>query len=236
MKTELKYKIDRYGSKYITFDDEYLEKLCRANAGMQHAGNLYLFDLIIKNLKSKKYILEIGTFCGLSANIITYLLRKYNKKNNLITIDKRQSKDNINSIGTSGVSYSDFADYIKSSLKNNLLTFSEENLPYAIEEYSDDFFRLWEKRTVVTDLYQRNLQLGGKISFAYIDGNHSYEKVKQDFINCNNFLEINGYIMFDDSSDLSPWAGVQQLIIEVKKLNNYILIMTNPNYLFQKIA
>ncbi|HZZ74665.1 MAG TPA: class I SAM-dependent methyltransferase, partial [Puia sp.] len=66
------------------------------------------------------------------------------------------------------------------------------------------------------------------------DGNHHYEQVKKDFEHCDRYLEMNGFILFDDSADFSDFE-VKQVIAEVKKTRRYRMIMKNPNYLFQKI-
>ena len=58
--------------KDISDEDEYVEWLCFANAGMLDRGNLYCFDYAIRNLPSSAPLIEIGSFCGLSTNLITY--------------------------------------------------------------------------------------------------------------------------------------------------------------------
>ena len=67
--------------------DEYIQWLMYANAGMINEGNIYLFDYVIKNVPSNKPILEIGSFCGLSLNIMNYLLFKHSKNNKLFSAD-----------------------------------------------------------------------------------------------------------------------------------------------------
>ena len=62
--------------------------LCFANAGMLTRGNLHLIDTAMKQLPSAAPILEIGSFCGLSANVLTHYKRKYDVKNRLVTCDK----------------------------------------------------------------------------------------------------------------------------------------------------
>jgi hypothetical protein len=79
----------------------------------------------------------------------------------------------------------------------------------------------------------RNVQLGGAISFCYIDGNHAYEYAKRDFENCHNFLEPGGFILFDDSADGSGW-DVCNVVSEVQRSGRYELVIKNPNYLFRK--
>ena len=59
---------------------EYLNWLMFANAGMLTPGNLWCMDYAIKNLPSTAPILEIGSFCGLSANVITHLKEKHKMK------------------------------------------------------------------------------------------------------------------------------------------------------------
>lgn len=83
--------------------------------------------------------------------------------------------------------------------------FSGAKLPYAIEKLSDDFFTTWRRAEEVTDVFGRTVRLGGPISFCYIDDNHTYEAVKRDFQNCDEFLERGGFVLFDDSADGSAW-------------------------------
>jgi len=74
--------------KRKTLKDEYLSWLCFANAGMLDAGNIYAMDIAVQNLPSDSPVVEIGSFCGLSANVISYLLRKHGKANNMMSCDR----------------------------------------------------------------------------------------------------------------------------------------------------
>jgi hypothetical protein len=93
---------------------------------------------------------------------------------------------------------------------------------------------MWGHTETVKDVLEREIQLGGKISFAYIDGNHSYEFAKRDFENVDKYLETGGFILFDDSSDDSQWE-VRRVIEEIKRNSNYEVIIKNPNYLIRKM-
>ncbi len=66
--------------KRKTLIDEYISWLYLANAGMLDSGNIYSMDLAIQNLPSDKPVMEIGSFCGLSTNVIEYSLFKHGKK------------------------------------------------------------------------------------------------------------------------------------------------------------
>lgn len=218
--------------KYLK--DEYLYKLRQANSGMLHRGNIFCFDFVFKNLPENGAILEIGTFCGLSANVINYYKNKYNKKNRFFTTDKWQHYSRKDYIGDSNITYEEYKKYIRASLKNNIETFSKGNIPFIIDSFSDDFFKNWKNEATVKDIWDRDIKLGGSLSFAYIDGNHEYSFVKRDFENCDKYLRSGGFILFDDSADYSGFE-VSRLVKEIKSNKKYKLVLRNPNYLFVKI-
>lgn len=100
--------------------------------------------------------------------------------------------------------------------------------------FSDDFFLKWAENAHVTDIFGRTVQLGGRISFSYIDGNHTYDYTKRYFENVDRYLVPGGFILFDDSSDIDQF-GLTRLMQEIRKDSRYRLVMKNPNYLFQKV-
>lgn len=93
----------------------------------------------------------------------------------------------------------------------------------------------WRNKENVQDIFEQKIQLGGNISFAYIDGNHDYDFVKKDFEEVDKYLDIGGFILFDDSADYSDW-GVNQLVQEICHNPIYKLIKNSPNYFFQKVS
>lgn len=158
--------------------NQYIRLLKFANAGMMSRGNTNCFDYAIKNIPSGAPIVEVGSFLGLSANTISYLKAKHNKINKLITCDKWQIEEFYkgNTIGDhSNITFPEYNKYLKENFMTNIKMFSKNDLPYTIEMYSDDFFAVWEKSILTKDILNRDVQLGGPISFCYIDGNHSYE-------------------------------------------------------------
>ncbi len=220
-----------------TIEDEFIKWLRFANAGMLHDGNVYCFDYAIRNLPSDAPLIEIGSFCGLSTNVIAYFLAKYQKNNKIITADKwyfEGYREGEKLGGHSFVTHTNYRNFVIESYKHNVQTFSNQNLPHTIEQFSDDFFELWNKSEEVKDVFGRNLKLGGSISFAYIDGNHTYEFTKRDFQNTDKYLEKGGFILFDDSSDNDKF-GSAQFVKELLTNPNYELVIKNPNYFFRKI-
>jgi hypothetical protein len=217
--------------------DDYIMWLCFANAGMLDNGNLYLIDHAIRHLPSAAPILEIGSFCGLSANLLTHFKRKHARKNVLVTCDKwefENLKKDDPRVGQSPVLFSDYKSFVRESYLRNIQLFSADDLPFTIEATSDEFFSAWKARQQARDVLARPIALGGPLSFCYIDGDHTYNAVKQDFLNCDQFLDPGGFLLFDDST--IPAFGVRELMPEVAATGRYKLVATNPNHLFQKVG
>jgi hypothetical protein len=218
------------------FWSEYLSWLTFANAGMLTRGNVWCMDYAIRNLPSEAPILEIGSFCGLSTNVITYLKEKHNVKNPLITCDEWifEGSEGGGLLGDSqSVTHAEYKQFVKETFLRNVQMFSCNRLPFTIELFSDKFFSAWASGQKCQDVFARDVRLGGPISFCYIDGNHSYDYVRRDFENCDRFLEKGGFILFDDSADGSEWE-VCKVVQEVVKTKRYDLIAKNPNYFFKK--
>jgi len=231
------FPIGRTGSgiEYINLMDDYLGFLSFVNAGMLNKGNLLCFDYALRNLPSTNPIVEIGSFCGLSTNIIAYYKQKHGVTNPLFNCDKWEFEGASGNVGDSDIPHSEYRTFVKDSYIRNVKMFSRDELPHTIELLSNEFFEAWGGNQRKTDLFGRIAKLGGPISFCYIDGNHSYEFARQDFQNTDRFLEPGGFVLFDDSADGSKWE-VCRVIEEVKRMTKYSFVVKNPNYLFQKIA
>jgi hypothetical protein len=213
--------------------DEYIKWLGYANVGMLVPGNVYCFDYAIRNLPSIDPIIEIGSFCGLSANALTYFKAKYGIQNRLVTCDKWEFGSFVGNAPICNLPAKDYDNFIKETFKRNVQTFSGNDLPYSIEMYSDEFFAAWGEGAFAQDVFGREIQLGGQISFAYIDGNHDYEYAHRDFNNCDRYLVPGGFLLFDDSGDFSEWES-RWVAREAVKTGGYDLVIKNPNYLLRK--
>lgn len=215
-----------------------------ANAGWLDKGNQYCFDYCFSRLPSDAPVLEIGSFCGLSTNNIAYYLRKHGRRNKFFTTDPW----NFEGVeGTSveasqllapgsDITRAEYRAFVMETFKSNVRFFNREKLPHSIELRSNDFFTAWREGQEFTDPFGHQVKLGGPLSFAYVDGDHLYEAVHADFVNCDEFLEPGGFILFDDSpvsKDLQGW-GVSCVMREVKESGRYDLVMRNPNHLFRK--
>ena len=229
----------RTGSRieYIDLSDEFINWLCFANAGMLNRGNLMCFDYALANLPSQAPLVEIGSFCGLSTNLLGYFKRRHNVTNQLFTSDGWQFEgaDPGGVVGDSSITHADYRRFVKESFCRNVRMFSANDLPHTVEMLSDDFFCAWDSGENATDVFNRPVTLGGPIAFCYIDGDHRYAPARRDFLHADRHLQPGGFILFDDSADGSHWE-VCRVIEEVKRLSNYRVVIKNPNYLVQKIA
>lgn len=211
--------------------------------GMLHEGNIYLMDFAIRNMPYDGYVVEIGSYGGLSTNLILYLLEKHKKNNSMIGCDAwiYEGYDDYKSIkvnhidGNNKIDRKEYMNYIKESFINATTFFHPNSLPYISHLKSDDFFRKWKNNEPLTDVFGRNFSITQKISFAYIDGNHSYEQTKKDFENISNYLTIDGYVLIDDSADNLSF-GSSKFISEIKKNKDFQIVDKNPNYLIKKIS
>ena len=225
---------------HIMLEESFVKWLRFANSGMLHGGNLHCFDYALKHLPSDAPILEIGSFCGLSTNAIGYFKAKHQRRNKLITCDKwvfegAGQPDGSKRVGESSILHGEYKQFVKETYLRNVRFFSREDLPSTVEMFSDEFFEAWERRESMEDVFGNTIDLGGPISFAYIDGNHTYPFAKRDFLNCDKHLVVDGFLLFDDSSDSSPF-GVNQLMKEIVDSGRYELVIKNPHYLFKKTS
>lgn len=186
--------------------------------GLLVNGNIEAFDYAFQRLPSDNPILEIGTFAGLSACVISYLLHRHGRTNSLICVDPWEwegmtDEDEM----LPGISHRDYMLHIRQQwLMHTIALCKKRPIPFA--EKSDDFFD-WLKKP---------------ISFSYIDGDHSLDQSRRDFLNVDRWLEVGGFILFDDTAHDAPFECVQ-LMPEVQATGRYELVSRSPNCLWRKL-
>ena len=209
-------------------------------AQMLHPGNPYLLDLAIQKMPKEGVVLEIGSYGGLSTNLISYLLDKHGCNNKLFTCDPWVYEGFEDYLGTksdridgrSDVLRTDFMNHLKNSFKEVTKLLSGHRLPHSFQLMSDELFGIWGSGTSVTDVFGFEVTPVGKISLALIDGDHAYAQAKKDYLNVRRHLLPGGLILFDDSGAGMPF-GSAKLMKEVLKDPKARVVDKNPNYLIQ---
>lgn len=93
-------------------------------------------------------------------------------------------------------------------VKNNIINFNKNNkLVHICKHYSTDdlFLKSLEDRNFKTDI-------------LFIDGDHTYEVVQKDFYNFEKFVNIEGFIIFDDYLDYIYSPDVKKAVDDI--INN----------------
>jgi hypothetical protein len=209
--------------------------------GMLQDGNIPLIEFAIKNMPNYGSVIEIGSYGGLSTNLIIYLMQKHKKNNPVFNcdawiyegFDDQINKNILHIDGREDVLREDYSIYMKNAFINATKFLSLNNLPHSFHLKSDVFFSKWNKQETETDLFGTEIKLGGEISFAYIDGGHSYDVVLNDFENVANHLVIDGYMLIDDSAPHLNF-GSAKIIGKIKKDNRFVLVAKKPNHMFIK--
>jgi hypothetical protein len=228
--------------KRIPYQDRFIMRLPSSTigCGMLHEGNIYLMDYAVRHMPPGGYVLEIGSWGGLSTNLLLHLMKKYNRQEEFLGCDpwwysyqEGRAGEAVFIDGREDISRKEFMEYIRQSFINSVSLFNKSNFPYTFQMTSDDFFAQMDKKAILTDVFGRNIVADKAISFCYIDGNHTYDFVKRDFENVDHYLIDNGLILFDDSMDGDQF-GSTHFMKEIKQNPSYTVIAKNPNYLIQK--
>ena len=193
-------------------NDIFIQRLRSLVVGdsMLHEGNIYLMDVAVKNMPANGVVIEIGSYGGLSTNLLLHLLQKNDRQEKLINCDPWIYEGHADRFGTlaetidgrDDISRKAYTEYMKNNFMNSVQFLHKNNLPHTIQLTSDAFFKAYDQKETIKDIFNQTIQLGTAISFAYIDGNHAYEYVKRDFENVDKHLLKSGFILFDDIAEI----------------------------------
>jgi hypothetical protein len=211
--------------------------------GMLHDGNIYLMDYAIRHLPPTGHVLEIGSYGGLSTNLLRYLLTKHGQANRLLFNCDAWTYEGYHDHlghppghidGRPDVLRADYGAYLKQAFLNATRFLSAAHLPHTVHAWSDDFFEKWAAAAVVTDEFGRTVTLGGPLALAYIDGGHSEEQAWRDVENAARWLVKDGFLLLDDSADHLSF-GSARMMPQLLRDGRWKLVAKNPNYLIQKV-
>jgi hypothetical protein len=215
--------------------DEYISWLLSVHGGFLAPGNVRAFEHAVRNMPDGGAIVEIGSFLGLSTNLLVYLTVKHNRTHSVFSCDPWSFEATEKFVGGYFDGSSEaFRQYARTVFMLNASMFSGERKPFTVESSSDRFLELWARGSDVRDVFGRMASLGGPVSFAYVDGAHAYPIVKADVAGLDPHLVPGGFLLLDDSADGAGFDGVNRVALELKRGPAYELVFKTPNYFFRK--
>lgn len=233
-----------FGSRYKQLpQDDFIRRLSVSviGEGMLHPGNAYLMDWAIQRMPSGGAMLEIGTYGGLSTNLICYLAKKHRQTHPFFTCDPwvyegfydahGKPVDHVD--GRPDLLRSDYMRYIRDAYIQSAKLLSADRLPHSVQATSAAFFDKWERNEEVTDVFGRQVKLGGPISFAYIDGDHHIDVAQNDFNSVAKRLLPGGLVLLDDSAKGLPYGSSAMMGVLTAR-EDFEVVGRNPNYLLRK--
>jgi Methyltransferase domain len=223
-----RHGLAQYPSRYLNWMDF-------ANAGMLHTGHRFLIDIAVRELPTEDPVVEIGAFCGLSTNVITYFLDLHGRRNRLFSADPWVFEgEGGETLPDSPIAFSDYRRLVREQFERNVRFWSAARLPHSFQLASDEFFSLWRAGATVSDIFGREARLGGAIAFCFIDGDHAYEQAERDFLHADEFLAPGGYVLVDDSDEFGAFPQLHELVQEARRRHGYELVAANPHHLLRK--
>lgn len=218
--------------------DDYIPWLCAMLGGWvaPDHGNLRAFDHAVRSMPAGGAMIEVGSFLGLSTNLLAYLAMKYRQEHPFFSCDPWVFEGTERPIGGYFDAGSEaYRRYAKEVFRMNTALFSAPRKPYAVEATSARFFEAWDRRETAEDVFGRPAVLGGPISFAYIDGAHTEEAARGDFLAVDRHLLPGGFVLFDDSDDGGCFPDVTRVAREVARQPSYEVVFKTPHYFFRKV-
>lgn len=169
--------------------------------------------------------LEIGVYRGQVLSLLALLQKAVNINGEVVGISP------FSNAGDSVSKYPSNIDYYEDTVAN--FRYFDLKKPRLIKAYSTDKVALEAISEKVWDC-------------IYIDGNHDYEIVKADWLNCSKNVKVNGLIVLDDSileTTCRPpifatkgHPGPSRLVAEINKSFFTEILRVGHNRVFQRIA
>jgi hypothetical protein len=228
-------KDHRRGWRNDLAEDEFVDHLRHVIGGWLLEGNLAAFDYCVKHMPAGGAVVELGSFLGLSTTILDYTIHRFRRGTPLVACDPfRFAGGDRPKAGYFSTGTEEYRQWVIDSLRRALTLYCRGHAPHVVEASSSELCAWWAEHRQVVDILGAKVQLGGAVSFAYVDGDHSYEGVRSDFNGVDRFLLPGGFILLDDSADTSSYEGIRQFVREARHNSRYEAVMKAPNYCFRK--
>jgi Methyltransferase domain len=160
------------------------------NYGFCDDAHYVMWRELVKEMPKKFNFLEIGVYKGQILCLISYLSKIYKKESNVLGVTPLQN------IGDKYSTYPSI-DYSESIIE----LFKKFDLDFNLDK--NILNGLSTNQEVIDSLIKKE-----KFNLIYIDGGHDYETVVSDIELTKKILNVNGYIITDDSSCYKNFEGL----------------------------
>ena len=157
----------------------------------------FLFSCATNGNLDKGHIVEIGSFFGYSTLFLAYGSR-LRKRDRVVAIDPH--------IGNPEHQKDDPQFNSLAQFKKNIAMFDLQDQIDLKVMPSSQAARQWR---------------GEPVRLLWIDGNHDYEYVKEDYELWEPYLVKGGILAFHDATSISTWPGPKKLVEELAKSDKF---------------
>lgn len=209
--TENVYKLD--------FLNEHRTHIENNKLGFGDRAFHYMWYLIIKSLVSalpSPNVLEIGVYKGQVISLWSLLANNFAEKVFIYAVSPLEGNPEPKSLFEKFKTFLNKRQRIDFKVGNY---YTQDNYLYSIESLFSKFNLEFNDVKLIQG-YSNDIRVISKVKeryydLIYIDGDHSFEVVKEDIINYSPLIRQNGYLVMDDASYYLPgnkfWKGYKSV-------------------------
>ena len=193
-----------------------LNKFDSIKGFLAHEEGLFLYELT-KKYCLKNFAVEVGSYCGKSACYIGQACKE--NKTYLMTIDHHRGSEEQQY----GEEYFDPDEYnYDKEIVNTLPTLLKNIQKFRFEEVI---------LPVVNSSELASKQIENNIDLVFIDGSHTFESARKDYVSWKNKIRIGGILAIHDVYDSEVEGGQAPKEIYEKALSENFKLLKRVNSL-----
>ena len=193
-----------------------LNKFDSIKGFLAHEEGLFLYELT-KKYCLKNFAVEVGSYCGKSACYIGQACKE--NKTYLMTIDHHRGSEEQQY----GEEYFDPDEYnYEKEIVDTLPTLLKNIQKFQFEEV---ILRIVNSSELASKEIQNNIDL------VFIDGSHTFESARKDYVSWKNKIRIGGILAIHDVYDSEVEGGQAPKEIYEKALSENFKLLKRVNSL-----
>ena len=194
-----------------------LNKFDSIKGFLAHEEGLFLYELT-KKYCLKNFAVEVGSYCGKSACYIGQACKE--NKTYLMTIDHHRGSEEQQY----GEEYFDPDEYnYEKEIVDTLPTLLKNIQKFQFEEVI---------LPIVNSSELASKEIQNNIDLVFIDGSHTFESARKDYVSWKNKIRIGGILAIHDVYDSEVEGGQAPREIYEKALSENFKLLKRVNSLF----